>query len=189
MGFAEDLNRVCMVQIERSREIVKRTMLEVLSQCVERSPVGNPDLWKANQGAVAARDAYREEAFTYNAANPGKRRKGTSRQVVNKKFPPSAGKGYSGGRFKNNWQVGMGSINTTVEEAADASGSGSLNRAEAALGSIKLGTVIYVSNNLPYAKRLEFLGWSKQAPNGMVRLSLQNTGQAVKKAADEVRGT
>lgn len=67
MGFAEDLQRVCLVQIERSREIVKRTMLELLSQCVERSPVGNPDLWKANQGTIAARDAYREEVSAFSA--------------------------------------------------------------------------------------------------------------------------
>lgn len=187
MGFAEDLQRVCLVQIERSREIVRRTLLEILSDCVDGSPVGNPDLWKANQGVISSREAYREEAFTYNAANPGKRRKGTSRQVVNKKFPLAVGKGYKGGRFKNNWQVGIGFINSAVEETPDASGSGSLKRAATVFDGLKLGMVIYVSNNLSYAKRLEY-GWSKQAPNGMVRLSLQNTGQALKKTADAVRG-
>ena len=187
MGFADDLQRVCLVQIDRARDIVRRTVLEVLSECVDRSPVGNPDLWKANQSAIAARDAYREAAFTFNAENPGRRRMGTSRQTVNKKFPLSTGRGYVGGRFKNNWQVGLGVINTAIEDAPDASGGGSLRRAEVVLRDVNLGVVIFVSNQLPYAKRLEY-GWSKQAPGGVVRLSLQSTGQALKKTADAVRG-
>jgi hypothetical protein len=41
--------------------------------------------------------------------------------------------------------------------------------------------VIYLTNALPYARRLEY-GWSKQAPSGMVRISAMRFAEAVRKA-------
>lgn len=38
-----------------------------------------------------------------------------------------------------------------------------------------LGDTIIISNNLPYAERLEY-GWSKQAPTGVLRLAVASAG-------------
>jgi hypothetical protein len=87
------------------------------------------------------------------------------------------------GRARANWQC---SINTPVSGrisfSAD-SGSGitapkeSAASADAILRGTAIsaqasGNVFWISNNLPYIYRLEFEGWSKQAPNGMVRLAI-----------------
>lgn len=70
------------------------------------------------------------------------------------------------GRFRANWMVGIGAINTeTFERFSDVSH-------EPLINSIKVnGQTIYITNSLPYAQRLEY-GWSKQAPDGMVRLTV-----------------
>ena len=91
------------------------------------------------------------------------------------------------GRFKNNWQVGLGSINTDTSASPDVSGAGSINRAKAALANYKAGETIYLTNSLPYAYRLEYEGWSKQAPGGFVRLTVQNYAQALKKAVESIK--
>lgn len=186
--LAKSLSAFAALGKQKMEQVVRLTMLDVLGQCVERSPVGNPDLWEANSKVMAARTAYADAAVAYNEANPGKRRKGTSKATLNKKFKLKAGGAYTGGRFKNNWQVGLGAINSAQVDQPDSSGSSSMSRAQTALGDLKLGQVIFVSNNLPYAWKLEFAGHSKQAPNGMARLALQNTSQAIAKAARSVRG-
>jgi hypothetical protein len=74
------------------------------------------------------------------------------------------------GRFRSNWQSGFGSANidTGSPENSDAIG-----RASAALESWKPGQTIWLTNSLPYSRALEY-GHSKQAPGGMVRLTIQN---------------
>ena len=37
---------------------------------------------------------------------------------------------------------------------------------------LKLGDTFYFTNNMPYAERIEFKGWSNKAPSGMVRKNL-----------------
>jgi len=49
-----------------------------------------------------------------------------------------------------------------------------------------LNKTFYLINNLPYIKRLEY-GWSKQAPQGMVRLSIAEFQQVTRDAVLEVR--
>jgi len=45
------------------------------------------------------------------------------------------------------------------------------------------GKVFYLVNSLPYARRIEYEGWSAvKAPQGMVRISVQNFKEALKKA-------
>jgi hypothetical protein len=36
---------------------------------------------------------------------------------------------------------------------------------------LEAGSIFYLTNNLPYGERLEY-GYSKQAPSGMVRITL-----------------
>ena len=74
------------------------------------------------------------------------------------------------GRLKNNWFPSVNAASTeTTEQTADTARV----RLEAAVSQgYKLGKVFYFTNNLPYAYRIEFEGWSKKAPQGMVRRNI-----------------
>lgn len=86
------------------------------------------------------------------------------------------------GRFKGNWQAGVGAVNAGTDETAN---SDALGRTAAVLQGWKPGQTINLTNSMPYATRLEN-GWSKQAPTGMVRLSVQNYSMAIAKAISEI---
>ncbi|GDY37689.1 HK97 gp10 family phage protein [Acidovorax sp. NB1] len=90
------------------------------------------------------------------------------------------------GRFKGNFQCGLGLVNTTTTSPPEKSGDGALSRTETVLSGWKPGQTIWLTNSLPYAKRLEN-GWSDQAPSGMVRLAVQNYGEAIKRAVESIK--
>ena len=100
------------------------------------------------------------------------------------KSPPP--KGYTGGRFRANWQYGEGAVPRGTSPAIDRTGATSLARI-AAIKPDAAGKVHYLTNNLPYAMRLE-TGWSKQAPGGMVALAVREFQSVVAKAAKAVHG-
>lgn len=85
------------------------------------------------------------------------------------------------GRFRANWQYGVSGPNTATLVAADKSGQSSIARIAAGVATARLGDVIYISNALPYALRLE-TGWSKQAPAGMVGLTVTEFQSAIDRA-------
>ena len=68
------------------------------------------------------------------------------------------------GRFRGNW---YSSLNEPIN-SVDTDGEG-LNTTVA---KIDVGDIFYFINNLPYAEKLEF-GSSDQAPQGMVRLTIE----------------
>lgn len=90
------------------------------------------------------------------------------------------------GRFKGNWQAGIGVVNTATDSGDDKSGAGALGRTQTVLATWKPGQKIILTNSLPYAKRLEY-GWSDQAPGGMVRLTVQAYSQALAKAVESIK--
>lgn len=75
------------------------------------------------------------------------------------------------GRFRGNWQVGLNAPVTGQLQRLDKSGAVAIASGSTMIAKARAGGVIYLSNNLPYARRLEY-GWSKQAPAGMVRITL-----------------
>lgn len=88
-------------------------------------------------------------------------------------------KGYIGGRFRGNWDYGFNSLPTSVFETIDPSGQTSLGRTVGGLNNQKAtGGIHYIVNNLPYAQALED-GWSRQAPQGMVGLTVLRFNQIV----------
>lgn len=91
------------------------------------------------------------------------------------------------GRFKSNWMTSVGPVDTSITTMAEKSGARSMARMSEKLGGWKAGQTIWIVNNLPYAYRIEYKGWSQQAPSGVVRLAVQNIQQAVAKAAREVK--
>ena len=81
------------------------------------------------------------------------------------------------GRLRNNWMV---SINKGSNETTERTGNESIGRVNAV--KFKLGDTLYLTNNLPYAERIEFGlypspsktgktvgGYSVKSPQGMCR--------------------
>ena len=84
------------------------------------------------------------------------------------------------GRFRANWNCSIGSPDLSTSESTDPSGSGAISKVTSTVVSYTLNDQsVFLTNNLPYADRLEN-GWSKQAPNGMVRLSVMEIQNSVR---------
>jgi hypothetical protein len=75
------------------------------------------------------------------------------------------------GRFRANWQFGVDKAPSGDLTKTDKSGAATIGGFATALPANPTQHVLYLANNLPYARRLEY-GWSKQAPGGMVRVSM-----------------
>lgn len=89
------------------------------------------------------------------------------------------------GRFRGNWQVSIGSIPQGTLELNDKTGQATISKVQAETLNLKAGQVIYLINNLPYGPRLEN-GWSKQAPAGMVDLTVREYRPIVDAVAREL---
>jgi hypothetical protein len=75
------------------------------------------------------------------------------------------------GRFRGNWTVSVGGPSDETLDVFDKSGGPTIARGSAAVTGVEGLQVVWIQNNLPYANRLEN-GWSKQAPAGMVALTV-----------------
>lgn len=78
------------------------------------------------------------------------------------KAPP----GYVPGKFISNWNLGIGQADAAVTEARNVRTVNGLER----IPSYPFGQRFVLSNSSPQALRLELDNWSRQAPDGMVRL-------------------
>lgn len=75
------------------------------------------------------------------------------------------------GAFRGNHRVSVGSVDTTANLSAT---SNPLQKGLATISSGGgIGKIVYISNSLPYALRLEN-GYSQQAPLGVYSLSFMN---------------
>lgn len=187
---------------DNANEVVHVTGLKILSRLIERSPVGNPELWKINTEAVRQKN----RASDINAAlrASGKRGRvklagGVYSSATGRSGPRKprllkrgqgvfvAPKGYTGGRFRGNWQVTFNIPAQGETGRPDKFGVETLNRGAAILAQFYASqdNVIYFTNNVPYAVRLEF-GYSSQAPNGMVRITAQEFQKLFNEAAAQL---
>ncbi len=89
------------------------------------------------------------------------------------------------GRARANWQVAINSAPSGVLDLNDKDGSATISAADAAMTGLKAGDTIYLANNLPYIQKLED-GSSKQAPAGMVALSVQDFQNIAKQIGFEL---
>ena len=71
------------------------------------------------------------------------------------------------GRLRNNW---FPSVNSGSNAKTDETSNQAIGRVSAV--KFKLGDTLYLTNNLPYAKRIEFDNWSAKAPAGMCRKNI-----------------
>lgn len=171
-------------------EAVRRTSIKILAQLVDMSPVGQPDIWEVNQTATSYNTAVREHNASLrddpaNLTKSGRLKRGLR---VNDSMDIKKPEWYVGGRFKNNWYVGLDSQPTQSNDTPDASGQGSNSRGMAVLEVFRVGQVssIYFTNNMPYAVALEN-GHSGQAPGGMVGITALDAAQLFREAMSEVR--
>lgn len=88
------------------------------------------------------------------------------------------------GRFRGNWNLSLANFDPSVSELTDKEGAASIASASISIADYKGGS-IYISNNLPYAQRLED-GWSKQAPVGMLRITVVEFQGMVNKVVNSV---
>lgn len=181
------LRRQVIALKARLHRLAVDSMLIAANRIINSSPVGNPDVWKANanhfaMGSMDARltyNAFVDEANATRAEGETKmRRLGKKRLKDGLKYQHSD---YVGGRFRNNWQFGIGAIDPDTTSPPDASGAASMQRVQAGLARIEMGQVAFISNSLPYAMALEF-GHSTQAPNGVVRIVVADWPLIVREA-------
>lgn len=168
--------------------VVRAVGIRILNQLVMMSPVGNPELWGINQTAASYNQAVYDhnEAQKSDPANLTKtgRLKKKARLVdgMDIKAPP----GYTGGRFRGNWQISFDT--PTTDETGRIDKTGDLTKAAGnyTLSLFKVGMkAIYFCNNVPYAYPLE-MGHSTQAPGGMVRITAAEFQRFFEEAVREV---
>lgn len=93
------------------------------------------------------------------------------------------------GRFKANWMVGNGKVNSDTGSGFSNAPYGTYDNQNALeINLIKVnGQTIYITNSLPYAKALE-TGHSKiQAPFGVVGLTLAEVNSVANKIGVQLR--
>jgi len=97
-----------------------------------------------------------------------------------KKKPPA---NYVPGQFVSNWNLGVGGVDATVTTAKNIRAVNNVDR----IPAVPFGQRYTISNSVPYAMRLEVDGWSRQAPDGMVRLTGLEFDQIFRWATDEAK--
>jgi len=116
---------------EQARAVVRKVSIDLLTRVVQRTPVGNPTLWKSK--------------------------------------PPA---GYVGGRLRANWQTTFGAPSFATTAERDASGTATIMRGARTIQRAYGEMDIYITNSLPYAIPVEYGHSQRQAPGGMVRITV-----------------
>lgn len=75
------------------------------------------------------------------------------------------------GRLRGNWQAGVGTYVPGEIDTRDPGGGGTVSLMTSVVMDAEPLTALTLTNNLPYAARIEYDNWSQQAPAGMVRVS------------------
>lgn len=162
---------------------LREIIIELGNSVIRMSPVGNPELWASNAVAKQYNDEVdaentRRRADPANLTKAGRLKPG---RLLKDGMDITAGKGYVGGRFRGNWMFSIGAADNTTTEEVDPSGAKSTARIVNGAIEFKAGQTAYITNSLPYAIPLEY-GHSKQAPGGMVRITVARFQQIVLEA-------
>ena len=97
------------------------------------------------------------------------------------------------GKFRGNWQLTVGGPDIRTNEPFDkqalgsAPSAGTFDRWKGEIGAATIGSTFYITNSLPYARKLEYEGWSSQAPAGMVRVTVVEYGQIIQQVINKVK--
>ncbi|NVC31005.1 hypothetical protein FE224_03835 [Serratia marcescens] len=170
-------------------QVVRATGIRILTQLIQMSPVGNPDLWEVNATARAYNDAVAEhnDVQRNDPANLTPTGRLKKRARVSDSMDIKAPAGYTGGRFRGNWQVGLDAAPQGETGQVDKSGGKTLAAGTLVIECFRVGMqAVYFTNNVPYAYPLEF-GHSSQAPGGMVRITAADFQRHFQAAVSEVK--
>lgn len=184
MQVADFANRAKVTQDKVFRAIVTQIAREI----IQLSPVGNPELWEQNRDAAS----YNKEVANYNSelrqdpANLTKRGRLKAGLLLVDGMDIKAPAGYVGGRFRGNWQLEFDSRPTGTLERIDPTGNETMAAIIGQMPGLEMGMKAYLVNNLLYAIELEY-GHSKQAPSGMVRITVERFQNIVRTAVQEHR--
>lgn len=94
--------------------------------------------------------------------------------------------GYVGGRARGSWQYGFNAPNPSDPGTIDGSGGSANARVVAGVSANQAPGVHYITSTVPYMRRLEYEAWSKQAPEGMVRITVLEFKDFVERNTREV---
>jgi len=202
-SFAENIRQFAEQAQAGLDATFREIVIEIGSSVIRMSPVGNPEIWAAN---VAHRATNTRAADDYdfkvavrntlinldesNFTKAGKLKRGVkyakplTKTERDQNFSVNglvAGKDYVGGRFRGNWQFSIGAPAEGELDQVDPAGGVTLAKLRLQVEQLTIGQTAYIVNNLPYAVPLEY-GHSKQAPGGMVRITLARFQQIVDEA-------
>lgn len=202
-SFAENIRQFAEQAQAGLDATFREIVIEIGSSVIRMSPVGNPEIWAANvahraTNARAADDydfkvAVRNTLINLDESNftkAGKLKRGVkyakplTKTERDQNFSVNglvAGKDYVGGRFRGNWQFSIGTPAEGELDQVDPAGGVTLAKLRLQVEQLTIGQTAYIVNNLPYAVPLEY-GHSKQAPGGMVRITLARFQQIVDEA-------
>jgi len=88
------------------------------------------------------------------------------------------------GRARGNWNASINSADDSTSDTRRASQAQSDARSTA--GRLRLGDTFHLTNGLPYIRPLEYDRLSRQAPNGMVRITLDEFNAALREIVRRV---
>ena len=88
------------------------------------------------------------------------------------------------GRFRGNNQISLNELPVNSVLEFDKRGAATIRIGDQTVQRFKLGDTIFIYNNVAYALPLEY-GRSKQAPQGVYRISFQDMIAHLKKIARE----
>ncbi|MBX8621644.1 hypothetical protein K4754_06345 [Pseudomonas glycinae] len=202
-SFAENIRQFAEQAQAGLDATFREIVIEIGSSVIRMSPVGNPEIWAAN---VAHRATNTRAADDYdfkvavrntlinldesNFTKAGKLKRGMkyakplTKTERDQNFNVNGlvtGKDYVGGRFRGNWQFSIGAPAEGELDQVDPAGGVTLAKLRLQVEQLTIGQTAYIVNNLPYAVPLEY-GHSKQAPGGMVRITLARFQQIVDEA-------
>lgn len=178
---------------ENNDKAVRAYGMQILGRLIEISPVGDPRRWKINKAYAMARQHANKVNAAQRRKNGGKLKRGQKKHAsvlvsfktkngnVTFRQRGWAAKNYTGGRFRGNWQVTFDRPAVGAIDRVDKAGTATLAAGREVLAHYDSGEYesIWFTNNVPYAKRLEY-GWSKQAPAGIVRVVAAEINSKVK---------
>ncbi|ROM94393.1 hypothetical protein [Pseudomonas brassicacearum] len=199
-SFAENIRQFAEQAKEGIDATFREIVIEIGSSVIRMSPVGNPEIWAANvahrQTNTRAADDYDFKVAVRNTVinmtdsnftKAGKLKRGVKYAKPLTKIEREqnfnvnglvAGKGYVGGRFRGNWQFSIDTPAEGVLDQVDPSGNVTIAVLRTQVQALTIGQTAYIVNNLIYGVPLEY-GHSKQAPGGMVRVTLTRFQQIV----------
>jgi hypothetical protein len=189
MSFSIDVREFVEKTKSDLEEVVKKTAIDLLTSVVDRSPVGNPELWAVNATAVQYNDEVKRlnTELRNDPTNLTKNGRLKPGRLIKDGMDLVAGKEYVGGRFRGNWQVSFDTAITSSIDRIDPKSSATRDAGAALIQTFTIGKgAIWITNNLPYGPRLEYEGWSNQAPAGMVQITVTEFQMYINKAVSEL---